>query len=275
MNLLTDTLKLKIKNTINTSIINQDVKKSSSSLSNILDDLYETIPDSKRISYGRYYTIKVLSQFLYEQLSLQHISSYNVATSLIDNIADVRVKSVCLGVLSFYGLEDEKNIEKIIPYFIKIASEDQWEVRENAAGLFQKIIKKYPDALKPYLQKFSTSKDPYIRRFTSETLRPVSENRWIQKNPNYSLSILQNMFKESVSYPRTSVGNNLSDLARKNPEIIYGTVKKLVDSGNKNSFWIAKRACRNLIKKEPLRVMNLLHIDEYKYKKNLYKKSDL
>ena len=82
------------------------------------------------------------------------------------------------------------------------------------------------------------------------------------------------MFTESSAYPRTSVGNNLSDLARKNPDLIYNIVKDLVQNGNKNSYWIAYRACRNLVKKEPIKVMDLLLIDEYKYKKNHYKRID-
>jgi len=82
------------------------------------------------------------------------------------------------------------------------------------------------------------------------------------------------MLTESSAYPRTSVGNNLSDLARKNPDLIYNIVKDLVQNGNKNSYWIAYRACRNLVKKEPIKVMDLLLIDEYKYKKNRYKRID-
>jgi hypothetical protein len=46
----------------------------------------------------------------------------------------------------------------------------------------------------------------------------------------------------------------------------------LVASGDKNSYWIAYRACRNLVKKDPKRVMNLLGIDEYRYKKTVYKR---
>ena len=82
------------------------------------------------------------------------------------------------------------------------------------------------------------------------------------------------LFKESSPYPRTSVGNNLSDLARQNPELIYKLVEELVNSENKHSYWIAYRACRNLVKKEPIRVMDLLKVDEYKYKKRIHKRSD-
>ena len=82
------------------------------------------------------------------------------------------------------------------------------------------------------------------------------------------------MFKEKATYPRTSVGNNLSDLARNLPDLVYKIVEELVESGDKNSYWIAYRACRNLVKKEPNRVMGLLQVDEYRYKNNKYTRSD-
>ena len=56
--------------------------------------------------------------------------------------------------------------------------------------------------------------------------------------------------------------------------MVYKLVKELVASGDKNSYWIAYRACRNLVKKEPDKVMNVLKIDEYKYKNRTYKKRE-
>ena len=135
------------------------------------------------------------------------------------------------------------------------------------------LIKKYPDEAKEFLFKLVSSDGPNIRRFVAETLRPVQENRWFYDDPDYSLSILKNMFKESSAYPRTSVGNNLSDLARKLPDIVYELVGELVDSGDENSYWIAYRACRNLVKEDPIRVMDLLQVDEYKYKKRVHKRN--
>ena len=131
-----------------------------------------------------------------------------------------------------------------------------------------------PDKAKDFLLGLVSTDDPNIRRFVSETLRPVQENRWLYKNPDYPLSILKNMFKESSAYPRTSVGNNLSDLARKIPDLVYELVGELVSSGDKNSYWIAYRACRNLVKEEPIRVMDLLQVDEYKYKKRIHRRDD-
>ncbi len=122
-----------------------------------------------------------------------------------------------------------------------------------------------PQKAKIFLSKLVKSKNENTRIFVSETLRPVRENRWIHQQPEYSLSILKFLFKEKNTYPRTSVGNNLSDLVNKNPDLIYNQVEKLIALNNKNSQWIANRACLNLIKKEPIKVMKLLKTDLYKY----------
>ena len=114
--------------------------------------------------------------------------------------------------------------------------------------------------------------DANTRYFVGEMLRPVQENAWFYNEPEYPLSELRRMFWKPSPYPSTSVGNNLSDLARCLPELIYGLVAELIASGDKNSYWIAYRVCRNLVKKDPKRVMNLFGIDEYGYKKTVYKR---
>ena len=138
----------------------------------------------------------------------------------------------------------------------------------------QKLIGTHRDELKEFLMKLVDSDDPRKRRLASESLRPVSDNRWIHGNPQYSLSILRHLFGERDPYPRSSVGNNLSDLSKRDAELVFGIVKELVATGDKNSHWIARRACRNLVKKEPLRVMDLLGCDEYRYKKKRYRRED-
>lgn len=237
----------------------------------IVDELYANIPDNKRISYGIVHVIKTLSEYLYTHLVEIDAPVYQVASHIFEESDDSKSKGVSLGILSFYGLGDYK---KALPYFESAAASSDWQMREFAQMFFRKLIKKHPGEMKEYLLKLVKSKDANIQRFVAETLRPVQENRWFYKNPDYPLSILRNMFKESSSYPRTSVGNNLSDLARRLPDLVYDLVAELVESGDKNSYWIAYRACRNLVKKEPVKVMDLLKVDEYKYKKRIYQRID-
>ena len=47
----------------------------------------------------------------------------------------------------------------------------------------------------------------------------------------------------------TYVGSNLSNLARELSDIVYDLVKELIDSRNKNSYWIAYNACRKFVKR--------------------------
>ena len=268
-------LNWEIEEAIENKIINRILKGqydlAVNNIPRILDELYANIPSDKRISYGIVYAIKVLSEYLYSRLAGIDAPVCQIASSMLEKSDDSRSKGVSLGILSFYGLCDYR---KVLPHFELAATSSDWNMRELAQMFFRKLIQKYPDEMKDYLMQLVKSEDANVRRFVAETLRPVKENRWFYKNPDYPLSVLRSMFKESSPYPRTSVGNNLSDLARQLPDLVYDIVKELVDSGDENSYWIAYRACRNLVKKEPIKVMNLLKVNEYKYKRRVHKRSD-
>jgi 3-methyladenine DNA glycosylase AlkC len=271
LQLLNHDIETKIQQDIIANVLHGKYDQAVKHFPKVLEALYSSIPANKRISFGRVYTIQVLSSHLFSRLTENNAEIYEVGAVLFEKSADFQSKGVALGVLSFYGVDDYK---KVLPFFLASASSADWNMREFAQMFFRKLIRKWPDAMQEYLLKLTGSKDPNIRRFVSETLRPVKENRWFYKNPNYSLSILRNLFKETAVYPRTSVGNNLSDLARHLPDLVFELVAELVASGDRNSYWIAHRACRNLVKTEPLKVMNLLQVDEYRYKKKEYKRSE-
>jgi len=168
-------------------------------LSNVLDRLYLNIPDNKRISYGRFYTIKVVSNKLYFKLKENNFKVYDISTELFNlNTDDFRIRPVALGILSLYGLENFENAKKTLPTFKNGATHKHWEARECAASFFQRYIKEYPKEIKSFLVKCVKSDDPNIRRFASESLRPVTHNRWIIKKPEYSISILRHLFKEKM-----------------------------------------------------------------------------
>jgi len=270
MNILNAEVGRKIQKDIIKPIMQAKYDLAIGNITPIIDDLYANIPDNKRISYRIVHVVKTLSEYLYTQLVERDAPVYRIASRMFEESDDSQSKGVSLGILSFYGLGDYK---EALPYFESAAASSDWEVRELAQMFFRKLIKKHPAEMKEYLLKLVKSKDANMRRFVAETLRPVQENRWFYKNPDYPLSILRNMFKESAPYPRTSVGNNLSDLVRRLPDLVYDLVAELVESGDDNSYWIAYRACRNLVKKEPVKVMDLLKVDEYKYKKRIHKRS--
>lgn len=271
MNILTPAIRKRVQSGIIVSITRREYHQVSSQISDILVELYTGIPDKNRASYGIVYTIKVLSEYLYTQLAQTGAPVQEVAGAIYAKSDNTKPKCVALGIMSFYGLG---SLKETLGYFEVAAASTDWQMREIAQGLFRKLIAKHPNDVREFLLRLAVSPDANLRRFVAETLRPVQENKWFYKDSEYPLSILRNMFKECSPYPRNSVGNNLSDLARKLPEVIYGLVKELVDSGDDNSYWIAYRACRNLVQSDPIRVMNLLKVDEYQYKKRVYRRSD-
>jgi 3-methyladenine DNA glycosylase AlkC len=267
MHLLNKRIENNIQNDIIGPLLKGNYERAVQNISSIFDGLYKKIPDKKRISYGRVHIVKILSKTIYEKLSESGPVNFEMAAELFDRSKDFKSKGVSLGIISFCGQEEPK---RTLPYFVSAANSSEFDQRELAQMFFRKIIKKHPAEAKKILLNLVSSGYSNVRRFVGETLRPVQENKWFYERPEYPLSILRNLFKEEVSYPRTSVGNNLSDLARRLPDLVYSLVKELVESGDENSYWIAYRACRNLVKKEPKKVMKLLKIDKYKYKGKIY-----
>lgn len=260
-----------IEDTINLNILkpisHDNYEPAVAALPLVLDYLYSQIPENRRVSFGRVHTIKVLSNHLFTQLNQLNLPLYSIASQLYELSPETRSKGVALGIISYFGLRDHR---EVLDDFTKAAASPEWEIREYAQMFFRKITQRYPKKVRGFLLTCARSKNPNLRRFVAETLRPVQENQWVFSNPDYSVSILELLFTESVIYPRTSVGNNLSDLSRRLPDLVYRLVEKLVMSGNRNSYWIAYRACRNLVKKDSQRVMDLLGVDIYRYKKRIY-----
>jgi 3-methyladenine DNA glycosylase AlkC len=270
MNLLTPEIEGRVQSGIIAAIAQEEYRQASRQIPGILVELYASIPDQKCVSYGIVYAIKVLGQTLYLQLARAGAPIREAAGVLFEVSDETRAKCVALGIMSFYGLGD---LEPALGCFEAAAASTDWEMREIAQMLFRKLIAKHPRAVRGFLLRLAASPDANLRRFVAETLRPVQENRWFYKDPDYPLSILRNLYREASPYPRTSVGNNLSDLARRLPDLIYELVEELVGSGDKNSYWIAYRACQNLVRADPVKVMDLLRVDEYRYKGRNYQRS--
>lgn len=270
MKLITEDLEETINNQIVENLRQHNFPLVATAVSEVLDKMYAAIPESKRISYGKVYCIKELSTFIHLILQVEP-DYFFLSQKLFQNCDEHRCTGVALGLITAYG---EKKFEAVIPFFEETADSEHWEIREFSQMFFRRIIKKHPEKARLFLLDKTQSPSPNIRRFVAESLRPVRENKWLTKQPDYSLSVLRLLFTENKAYPRTSVGNNLSDLSRYVPKIIFSIVDELVAKSDKNAYWIAQRACRNLVKNAPIRVMNALKTDVYKYKTKSYKRSD-
>jgi len=233
-----------------------------------LENLKDSIPEKRKSSYG---IVSVISVFCKSINSALDGQCFELGQLIYINSTDFRTVSLGLGLISHVGIREP---HKVLPILEEAAIHELWEVKEFVQMFIRKITKVHKNLVQDFLLNLTQSENPNLRRFASEALRPVVENKWIQENPEFSLKVLRKLFKETDDFPKVSVGNNLSDLSRKNPELILKVVKELMDLNNENSAFIAHRACRNLVKIYPIEVMDLLKVDSYKYKKNKYFRRD-
>lgn len=250
------------------------VEEFSSQIKEIIYAVYDEIPEKKRISYGRYSVVLRVGTIFYKLYKHDFANLYRYFSDLfyLSNI-DEYVKVFALQMLSL-SVSCIEELNKVMKIFIDAAKTEEWQLRESAVGVIRKLIKKFPAEMHNYYMEMSVSENDNIRRFVSESLRPVVENKFFHDNPEYAFAILRNMYEENAEYPRVSVGNNLSDWMRINSEVTLPELRCLINRNNENSHKIAYRACRNYIKKSPLDVFELLNIDFYKYKDKKYWKKD-
>ena len=255
-------------------IKNLTVYEISTELDRIIKQVYADIPPNKRISYGRYSIIKKTGEIIYPLLDEKNVDIQALAYGIFEKQeSDCFVRSLGIQLASIFAAETGK-LNQVLILFERAAIDESWEVRESAVGFVRKLIKEYPDFMHKWFLEKTKSESPLLRRFVCESLRPAAENRWFRNNSDYPFSILKNLFSESAEYPRTSIGNGLSDWIRIDETVSLPIVKELATNGNKNSYWIAYRACRNLVKKNPVLVMDILKTDSYKYKKRKYFRKD-
>jgi 3-methyladenine DNA glycosylase AlkC len=256
--------------TITQDLLSGQVNRGVEQLRALVDETHAAIPDKLRIGRGITWVVERISM-LFAAQGLSDEIVHELALTIYNQLEeDDLLIGVPIFLMADYGVRHP--LEAFI-FFENSAGASHWVVREFTAGAFRKLIRPNKKIVLPWLQKLAQNQDPYRRRFASETLRPVTYNKWLNQQPEYSISVLRLLFKESHPYPRTSVGNNLSDLSRQQPELVFSLVKDLVASGDANSYWIAYRACRNLVKKESEQVMDLLRVNEYHYKdRNFYQK---
>jgi len=256
------------------NIKNLTVSEISSEFDKIIKQVYTDIPQNKRISCGRYSIIRKIGDIIYPQLCETEVDVQDLASGMFGNRENGPfVKSLGIHLASIYA-EKTGQIKDTLHLFENAAEDKNWEIRECAVGFVRKLIKKYPDHIHEWFDGLVKSENPLLRRFVCESLRPAVENKWFRSNPDYPFSILKKLFKESAEYPRTSIGNCLSDWMRINETMILPVVRELASNGDRNSYWIAYRACRNLVKRKPLLVMDILKTDSYKYKNRKYLRKD-
>lgn len=118
----------------------------------------------------------------------------------------------------------------------------------------------YPEQTLAQMIEWSKHPHPMVRRLSTEGCRPRLP--WamalpaFKKNPQPILPILERLRNDESESVRRSVANNLNDISKDNPDIVYQLVKGWKGE-SKEVDWVVKHACRTLLKQGLPHIMTL------------------
>lgn len=159
---------------------------------------------------------------------------------MIDDVKDIIER----GIHSLYDT---------LPEIKKLASNNDWKKREDAATALVEISRKKEDEVINKMLLWADDKDPNIRRVASEGLRDVA-----RKNPEKILSIIEKLKIDDSIYVRKSVAALLSAISKKNPEFVIDLCRKWAKLKNKNTNWIIKQSIKKLSEEQQEEIKSLL-----------------
>ncbi|MDX8388253.1 MAG: DNA alkylation repair protein [Ghiorsea sp.] len=141
-----------------------------------------------------------------------------------------------------YGLDEYETSIDALEHFTKYSS-SEFAVRP--------FIIQYPEKMMRQMKDWAEHDNEHVRRLASEGCRPrlpwaMQLPAFIQ-NPTAVLEVLEKLKFDESLYVRRSAANNLNDIAKDNPEIVYQIAKAWLGQ-NKETDWLVKHACRTLLK---------------------------
>src|SRR5918997_3406822 len=112
--------------------------------------------------------------------------------------------------------------------------------RFSAEYSIRVFLERYPDATLGRLREWALDPSPHVRRLVSEGTRPrlpwAPRLRAFQDDPRPVLELLELLKDDPELYVRRSVANNLNDIGKDHPELLFETCKRwLVDASEERS----------------------------------------
>lgn len=196
-------------------------------------------------------TSLVLRDFLPKQLD-QSIGIFHAAAPKLPTGYSALVFPDYIGL---YGLPHFEKSMQSLKYLTTFGSAE-FAVREFLKHDFAKAL--------GIMEKWTSEKDPHVRRLASEGTRPrlpwsFKLDAVIEK-PERTTKLLKQLNADSSLYVRKSVANHLNDISKDHPDYMIQLVSKW-NLENQHTAWIVKHASRTLIKKGDSKILSLFQFE--------------
>lgn len=158
-------------------------------------------------------------------------------------------------LIGVHGLDEPALSLDALRYFTEFGS-SEFAVREflrrDLVGTLQ------------VMQRWAEDGNEHVRRLASEGCRPRLPWSFrleaVVKDPRLTTPILEQLRADPSPYVRKSVANHLNDLSKDHPAYMLGVLRSW-DREHPHTAWIAKHACRTLIKAGDPETLVLFDLD--------------
>ncbi|MHA2365258.1 MAG: DNA alkylation repair protein [Candidatus Hodarchaeales archaeon] len=233
--------------------LKSDIKK----IQNFIQKEYEKIPQKERIGKGQVFIARATA------IGCFNISRKTQEFDLLNQIKSVfaigeaeldhGLINFALILLSEYVSQSIDCFNESFALIEKWANHDHWEIRENSCYTIRKGLKHFTEHTLAILNTWVNSEKKNIRRQTAESLRPLSDIKWL-RNPEKNdivFDILAKLRADPSVYVRKAVGNNLKDLSKYMPEKVLKIAKQwILDSKIKVTYDLASKTKKGLGQEE-------------------------
>ena len=143
-----------------------------------------------------------------------------------------------------YGLEHPEVSLDAIEALTRVFT-GEWAVRP--------FLARYPEATLECVHVWSRSDSHNVRRLSTEGIRPrlpwAAVHRPFTEDPSPILPVLDRLYNDESLYVRTSVANNLNDIAKTHPDLAVATARRWREEHDSPEVtWVIERSLRGLVK---------------------------
>lgn len=140
----------------------------------------------------------------------------------------------------------------------------QYELTQRFTAEFsiRAYLQRHPEQTLARLREWIDDPNLHVRRLVSEGTRPrlpwAPRLREFQKDPRAVLALLELLKDDPELYVRRSVANNLNDIGKDHPELLFKTCRRWMKNASPERAWLVRHALRSALKRAETGALDVL-----------------
>jgi 3-methyladenine DNA glycosylase AlkC len=182
----------------------------------------------------------------------------------VDSMEDVLQQTESNGMTPFIYMPHAFFVANYGLDHFEASMQAQYEItqRFTAEWSIRPFLERHPEQTLARLREWTSDPSRHVRRLVSEGTRPrlpwAPRLRAFQKNPKPVLELLELLKDDPEIYVRRSVANNLNDIGKDHPEVLYATARRWLKKASPEREALVRHALRSAIKRGEAGALDVL-----------------